>query len=110
MAAGRRVYVTALHADRAEVDVGHERDLYAARLRARDVRWSSEVSPGELVRCAVKIRYRHRAAPAVVVPGPRDDAEVAFDTPQKAITPGQAAVFYDGDRVLGGGWIEAADA
>ena len=60
--------------------------------------------------CQAKIRYRHAAAPATVTVLPNDGARVEFAEPQSAITPGQAVVFYDGSRVLGGGWIEEAIA
>jgi tRNA-specific 2-thiouridylase len=58
------------------------------------------------VRAAVQIRSRHVAAPAVVRADGSDRADIQFDEPQSAITPGQAAVFYVGDEVIGGGWIE----
>jgi tRNA-specific 2-thiouridylase len=58
--------------------------------------------------CQAKIRYRHSAAPARVTAQPNGRAKVEFATPQSAVTPGQAVVFYDGSRVLGGGWIETA--
>jgi len=58
------------------------------------------------MRVAVKIRHRHQPAPAVIEPAGPDEVRVMFDEPQRALTPGQAAVFYDGDIVVGGGWIE----
>jgi tRNA-specific 2-thiouridylase len=58
------------------------------------------------MRVAVKIRHRHQPAPAVIEATGPDQILVTFDEPQRAITPGQAAVFYDGDTVVGGGWIE----
>ena len=54
----------------------------------------------------MKIRHRHQPAPAVIESAGPDEVQVTFDEPQRAITPGQAAVFYDGDIVVGGGWIE----
>jgi tRNA-specific 2-thiouridylase len=57
------------------------------------------------VRVHVKIRHRHEGAPAVLEKASSDEAQITFDDPQRAITPGQAAVFYDGDIVVGGGWI-----
>ena len=61
-------------------------------------------------RAAVKIRYLHKAAPATVEPLEGERVRVVFDEPQRAIAPGQAVVFYDGDVVLGGAWIERVDA
>jgi tRNA-uridine 2-sulfurtransferase len=58
------------------------------------------------MRVAVKIRHKHQPAPALIESPGQDEVLVTFDEPQRAITPGQAAVFYDGDIVVGGGWIE----
>jgi tRNA-specific 2-thiouridylase len=58
------------------------------------------------VRALARIRYRHHEAPATITWLDADKARVVFDEPQTAITPGQAVVFYDGDEVLGGGWID----
>ncbi|MGB7928879.1 MAG: aminomethyltransferase beta-barrel domain-containing protein, partial [Terriglobales bacterium] len=60
----------------------------------------------EPMRVAVKIRHKHQPAPAVIESTGPDEVRVTFDEPQRAITPGQGAVFYDGDIVVGGGWIE----
>jgi tRNA-specific 2-thiouridylase len=57
------------------------------------------------VRAEVRVRYRHTAAPATITPLPNKRVQVTFDEPQRAITPGQATVFYRGDEVVGGGWI-----
>jgi len=57
------------------------------------------------VRAEVRVRYRHTAEPATITPLPNNRAQVKFDTPQRAIAPGQATVFYRGDEVVGGGWI-----
>ncbi|MEI3129931.1 MAG: aminomethyltransferase beta-barrel domain-containing protein [Oscillospiraceae bacterium] len=65
--------------------------------------------PAEPVRCRVKIRYRQPEQDAVVTPLAGGWAKLVFDTPQRAITPGQAAVFYDGDLVLGGGVLTARE-
>ena len=68
--------------------------------------WISGEMPREPVRCAVKIRYRAREQAATVYPEENGRGRIVFDAPQRAVTPGQAAVFYDGDTVLGGGTIE----
>ena len=89
------------------VVLGDQEELRASALTASNVNWLIEPPTGP-VRCQAKIRYRHTAAPATVHPFADGGARVVFDEPQNAITPGQAVVFYDGDRVLGGGWIEQA--
>lgn len=98
-------YVVAIEPERNAVRVGRTRDLERDRLIVEKVNWVSMDPPDRPIRACVRIRYRHRAAPAFVIP--RDDASAAvrFDRPQRAVTPGQAAVFYDGDTVLGGGTI-----
>jgi tRNA-specific 2-thiouridylase len=70
-----------------------------------DVNWISFAALEEPVRAVVKIRHRHEPAAATITPIEATSALVNFDLPQRAITPGQAAVFYSGDVVLGGGWI-----
>jgi len=107
-AAGERRYVLQIIPSENAVVVGARDQLLASRLLASRVNWLVD-EPGANPRaCAAKIRYRHTAAPATVVALPEGGAEVCFAEPQSAITPGQAVVFYDGDRVLGGGWIEEA--
>ena len=105
---GEPRYVVRIDAARNVVVLGSREDLVSGSLRAADVRWISipEPAPGGTLEAQVRIRHRHRAAPArlrVEAPG---RVLVDFDEPQSAVTPGQAAVFYDGDVVLGGGWIE----
>lgn len=107
VAAGRRRFVLEILPESGTVVVGDSEDLLASGLLASRVNWLIDVPPGP-IRCAAKIRYRHTAAPATVVPTPDGGAEVRFDVPQAAVTPGQAVAFYDGTRVLGGGWIERA--
>lgn len=99
------LYVCRIDPDRNEVVLGAERELYRRETEIADVNWIAGETPAAPVRCAVKIRYRAAEKSAVVYPE-GDRARVVFDEPQRAITPGQAAVFYDGDTVLGGGTIE----
>ena len=73
---------------------------------AADVNWISGQAPDGPIRCCAKVRYRQTEQPATVTPRPDGGADILFDEPQRAITPGQAAVFYDGDVVLGGGVLE----
>jgi len=106
LTAGRPLYVLALHPAERAVVVGHEEELAGSELVARAVNWLSRAAPDREIRAAVKIRYRHAEAPATLRPLEDGRVHVRFDAPQRAITPGQAAVFYDGDVCLGGGWIE----
>lgn len=106
-AAGTRRYVLEIVPDEATVVLGDREDLLASCLRASGVNWLT-APPTDGLTCAAKIRYRHQAAPARVLALADGGARVQFDEPQSAITPGQAVVFYDGPRVLGGGWIEEA--
>jgi len=102
----RPLYVLAVRPESRAITVGGEEALLGDRLVAREVNWLSEPEPVGPRRTQVRIRYRHAAANASVHPLPGGRAEVRFDEPQRAITPGQAAVFYDGEVCLGGGWIE----
>lgn len=98
-------YVVALEAATNTVRVGRREDLLRQRLTAGNLNWISMDAPDDLLRCAVRIRYRHTPAMATLTPSNVGHIAVQFDEPQRAITPGQAAVFYDGDVVLGGGTI-----
>ena len=106
--APRPLYVLALDAAAQRVMVGEERDLARGRLVASDVNWLSTGRPDGPRSVEVQVRYRHVAAAATLVPLTDDRVEVRFTIPQRAVAPGQAAVFYDGEVCLGGGWIEAA--
>ena len=107
VAAGEPLYVIATEAGTQRVTVGRNQDLMRESLMAREVNWLSVEPIRENRRAEVKIRNKHAAAPATLIPaGTTTRVEIQFDQPQRAITPGQAAVFYDGDLVLGGGWIE----
>lgn len=108
VARGQRAYVTAIHADRAEVTISEDvRDLESDALVATDLRWLVP-PPAAPFEAEVQIRYRHRPARARVSLDAAGRASVCFAEPQRAVTPGQAAVFYHGQQVLGGGWIAGA--
>jgi tRNA-specific 2-thiouridylase len=106
VAARHPLYVLSLEPSSRTVVAGPEADLETGRLTARDVNWLSIAPPTGPIRGAVKVRYRHAEATATIRPLPGGRIEAEFDAPQRAVTPGQAAVFYDGDVCLGGGWIE----
>jgi tRNA-specific 2-thiouridylase len=107
VAAGEPLYVIQTDPATQRVVVGKNDRLLRTTLTARDVNWISIAPITEPRRAEVKIRNKHLAAPAMLVPGAAEEhVEVKFDEPQRAVTPGQAAVFYDGELVLGGGWIE----
>ena len=107
IAAGVPIYVTRLNVLDNQVVMGEADDLLSPALTASKLNFLTE-PPTEPFRADVKIRYLHTAAPAIVTPIDGDRVRVDFDQPQRAITPGQAVVFYDGDVVLGGGWIDAS--
>lgn len=107
IATGEPLYVISTDPQTQRVTVGRNDDLLRSSLTARGVNWISIAGLSAPTRAAVKIRNRHMAALATLYPmDEASRAEVRFDEPQRAVTPGQAAVFYDGDLVLGGGWIE----
>ena len=80
-------------------------NLRRATCEVRNINWIPYEVPESPVRAAVRIRNRHDPADAEIIPLDATTARVSFFEPQRAITPGQAAVFYDGEQVLGGGWI-----
>jgi tRNA-specific 2-thiouridylase len=100
------MYVLKLEPEERRIVVGREADLGRSALTASEVNWISGAPPDGPRRLTARIRHRHADAPATVTPDGRTGAQVVFDEPQRAITPGQAVVFYDGDDVVGGGWIE----
>jgi tRNA-specific 2-thiouridylase len=98
-------YVLAIHPDSHRVTVGGDDELMSCELLANRLNWISvERLAGEM-HARVKIRHRHEPAWATLRADGEDRVRAEFDEPQRAITPGQAAVFYDGDEVVGGGWI-----
>ena len=105
VATGSPLYVIQISGAQKQVVVGGEENLYSRTLRARRVNLISVDHVQEPMRVTVKIRHRHEPAAALLEQVAEDEILVTFDEPQRAITPGQAAVFYDGDAVVGGGWI-----
>ncbi len=105
IAMGEPYYVVAIEPETNTVVIGPESALYARTCYVRELVWGA-LSGLRLPRVAqVQIRYQHRAAAATICPTGIDEVGVLFEEPQRAITPGQAAVFYDDDVILGGGWI-----
>ncbi len=104
IAAAEPLYVVAIDPDRQSITVGPRTSLACSGLIAARANWLCDVP--ESFRCHIQIRYKNRGLPGQVRRLDEDRFEVAFDEPVDAVTPGQAAVLYDGDIVLGGGWIE----
>jgi tRNA-specific 2-thiouridylase len=101
VAAGEPLYVISTDTATRRVTIGRNDDLLRDSMQVADVNWISIAPPTEPIRCEVKIRNKHNPAPATI-----EGDRVIFDEPQRAVTPGQGAVFYRGDLVLGGGWIK----
>ena len=107
IAADYPLYVAGLDIEKNRVIVGGNDDVFAEELTAKDWNWlDASCRYKETIRCTAKIRYQHKAAECVAVQRNNGIVQVRFDAPQRAITPGQAVVLYDGDVVLGGGIIE----
>ena len=105
IAAGEPLYVCRICPQSNTVVLGRNEDLFSTEADAADFNWISGESPKQAIRCKVKIRYRQAEQWATVTPCDEHDVHISFDDPQRAVTPGQAAVLYDGDIVLGGGTI-----
>jgi tRNA-specific 2-thiouridylase len=99
------LYVLKIHPDSHKVEVGPDDQLLSTKLTANRLNWVSIPEPSEPIRVSIKIRHRHEPAPATLRVTSPDTIEAIFDEPQRAITPGQSAVFYQDDEVAGGGWI-----
>jgi len=106
VATGSPLYVIQIKNDTRQVIVGKDEDLFSRTLTARRVNLISTEALRQPMRVAVKIRHKHQPAPATIQSTGPEEVQVTFDEPQRAITPGQGAVFYDEDIVVGGGWIE----
>ncbi len=105
VATGSPLYVLQINGDKRQVVVGPGEELLSDTLRAHKLNWISVDDLRSAMRVTIKIRHRHEPAAAVIEKNAADEVLARFDHPQRAITPGQAAVFYDGDTVVGGGWI-----
>ena len=100
------LYVVGIDAGASIVTVGPREALERAELSASSVNWIAGTPPAMAMRITAQIRHRHKEAAARLDPIGRDRARVTFDEPQSAVAPGQAVVFYEGDCVVGGGWID----
>jgi tRNA-specific 2-thiouridylase len=100
------LYVVGIDANEKTVTVGPKNALERIALTASGVNWIAGVAPAAGTRATAQIRYRHRDASASIEPLDGNRVRVTFDQPQTAVAPGQAVVMYDGDRVVGGGWID----
>ncbi len=105
LAKGSPLYVLEIRGDQRQVVVGRDDELLSRSLRANGTNWIAIDDLREPMRVQAKIRHRHEPAEAVLQKGGDDEVLVTFDMPQRAITPGQAVVFYDDEVVVGGGWI-----
>ena len=106
LALGKPAYVQDIDPERNQVIIGDNETLFTRELTSSDFNWVSMGAAHGDFRADVRIRYRHKEAPAQIVPLAENKIQVIFDTPQRAITRGQTVVLYDGDYVLGGGTID----
>ena len=104
ISAGKRVYVSKIIPEENMVIIGNEKDVYSTELTVKNVNWLSAVEKFPF-KTEVKIRYKHKEADAAIYKLSKILYKIVFDKPQWAVTPGQSAVFYDGNKVLGGGEI-----
>jgi tRNA-specific 2-thiouridylase len=105
-ATGKPVYVLAIDPEKNRIIVGEDDSLHTTSFEIENVNWISIAEPAAPMRAEAKIRHKHDPAPATVEALPGKSARITFDSPQRAITPGQAAAIYSGGVVLAGGWIK----
>jgi len=103
---GKPLYVLSIDPEKNRVVVGDDETLRTTSFEVTGTNWVSVAAPEAPIRASVKIRHKHEPAPATIEATGENSARINFDMPQRAVTPGQAAVFCDGDVVLGGGWIK----
>jgi tRNA-specific 2-thiouridylase len=106
------LYVVQIERAKNQIIVGEAEELESIEFIAKGVNWVAFDKPSEPVRAKVKVRYRHDPAPATIYALDAARAHIVFDEPQRAITPGQATIFYDletGEEVVGGGWITRSE-
>ena len=106
LAKGKPLYVIGIDRGKNAIIVGGENEVYSDTFKVDSVHWIIPHPMISSMNAQVKIRYNHPASEAILSPKREDEMEVRFKSPQKAIAPGQAAVFYDGETVMGGGWIK----
>ena len=104
--AGKPLYVLSIDPQKNRVVVGDDYALRTSSFEVIGTNWVSIAPPASPIRASAKIRHKHEPAAATIQAIGENSARITFDVPQRAVTPGQAAVFYDGDVVLGGGWIK----
>ncbi len=109
VSAAARLFVLEKNMEKNTVVLGPPEALFSKRMEVRGVNWMAVAPPAGELRAQVKARYRQEAQPARIVPLSEDRALVEFDAAQRAVTAGQSAVFYDGDVLLGGGFIASKD-
>ncbi|MCX7748048.1 MAG: tRNA 2-thiouridine(34) synthase MnmA [Clostridia bacterium] len=106
IAFGKPMYVIGINVDKNEVILGDDLEVFSKQLIARDLNFITIEKLENEMKVTAKIRYSAKEADATLIPLGQDKLKVLFDVPQRAITPGQSVVFYDGDMVVGGGIIE----
>ena len=106
IALGQPMFVSAIDPATNRVTIGPEADIFSSRLTAHDVNWIAGGLPQEPLKLMAKIRYSAQESPALLTPLPDGRIEICFDAKQRAITPGQSVVLYEGNCVLGGGIID----
>jgi len=107
LASGKPLYIIRIEPESNRIVLGHEKELYSQKLSAQKPSWISGKAPREPITVTAKIRYKSKEAEAIIFPR-NNSVDVHFTRPQKAVTPGQAIVFYNMDKVLGAGIIESA--